>query len=48
VNSTEGRLTVEVMQAAHISALERRPVELPLRGKDEDFDLTRTIPFPER
>ena len=44
----EGRLTVEVMQAAHISALERRPVKLPLTGKDLEFDVKRTVPFPSR
>ncbi|MBN1389627.1 MAG: Gfo/Idh/MocA family oxidoreductase [Candidatus Thermoplasmatota archaeon] len=48
VSAAEGRLTVEVMQAAHISALEKRPVELPLTGSDLDFDIKNSIPFPKR
>lgn len=48
ISIEEGRLTVEVMQAAHISALEGRPVELPLTGKEYDFDLSGAIPFPKR
>jgi predicted dehydrogenase len=48
VTAAEGRLTVEVMQAAHISALEKRPVDLPLTGKDLEFDIKKSVPFPER
>lgn len=44
----EGRLTVEVMQAAHISALEGRPVDLPLSEEEYSFDLSKSVPFPER
>jgi predicted dehydrogenase len=48
VSAAEARLTVEVMQAAHISALENRPVDLPLDEREQDFDLKKSIPFPER
>ena len=48
VSSMDGRLTVEVMQAAHVSALERRPVEFPLNEKDRSFKLSEATPFPER
>ncbi|MBN1538948.1 MAG: Gfo/Idh/MocA family oxidoreductase [Candidatus Thermoplasmatota archaeon] len=48
VSAAEGRLTVEVMQAAHISALEKRPVKIPLAGRDLDFDIKTSIPFPSR
>lgn len=48
VGAEPGRVTVEVMQAAHISALEGRPVRLPLQGKDADFQLAGTAPFPQR
>ncbi|MGA1820499.1 MAG: Gfo/Idh/MocA family protein [Thermoplasmatota archaeon] len=48
VSAEEGRLTVEVMQAAHISALEKRPVNLPLSGKDLEFNIRTSVPFPQR
>jgi hypothetical protein len=48
VTAEKGRLTVEVMQAAHISALEGRAVELPLAGKDLEFDIRTSVPFPRR
>jgi len=48
VSAEEGRLTVEVMQAAHISALDKRPVKLPLTGKDLEFDIRTSVPFPQR
>ncbi len=48
VSMGEARLTVEVMQAAHISALERRPVDLPLTGSELEFDIKKSIPFPSR
>jgi len=48
VTAESGKLTVEVMQGAHISALEKRPVMLPLGGKDLEFDIRTSIPFPER
>jgi predicted dehydrogenase len=48
VSSFAGRKTVEVMQAAHISALEKRPVDLPLTGNELNFDIKRSIPFPNR
>jgi predicted dehydrogenase len=48
VTSSQGRLTVEVMQAAHISALKKKPVKLPLKGRDYSFDLRKTKPFQAR
>ncbi|MEA3557808.1 MAG: Gfo/Idh/MocA family oxidoreductase [Candidatus Thermoplasmatota archaeon] len=48
VGAEPGRITVEVMQAAHISALQKRPVDLPLTGKDADFKLPASTPFPMR
>ncbi len=48
VSVAEGRLTVEVMQAAHISAIERRPVDLPLTEEEYSFDLSKAKPFPSR
>ncbi|MFO8050514.1 MAG: Gfo/Idh/MocA family oxidoreductase [Thermoplasmatota archaeon] len=48
VGAEPGRTTVEVMQAAHISALEKRPVDLPLTGEDARFKLCETPPFPKR
>ncbi len=48
VSLEEGRLTVEVMQAAHISALEGKKVVLPLKGKHLGFELSNTQPFPSR
>lgn len=48
VGTKAGLLTVEVMQAAHISALERRPVTLPLTVEERAFELARSKPFPER
>jgi predicted dehydrogenase len=48
ISIAEGRLTVEVMQAAHISALEGRPVDLPLNDEEYKFDLSGTVPFPNR
>jgi len=48
VSLEEGRLTVEVMQAAHISALEGKKVVLPLKGKHLRFDLSKALPFPSR
>jgi len=48
VSLEEARLTVEVMQAAHISALEKRPVKLPLAGRDLEFDIKKSVPFPKR
>lgn len=48
VGAQPGRITVEVMQAAHISALEKRPVDLPLSEKDAEFKLSKAVPFPDR
>jgi len=48
VSLEEARLTIEVMQAAHLSALEKRSVDLPLSGKDLVFDIKKSIPFPAR
>jgi predicted dehydrogenase len=48
VSAAEGRLTVEIMQAAHISALEKRPVDIPLKGGELEFDIKKSIPFPSR
>jgi predicted dehydrogenase len=48
VTSVSGRKTVEAMQAAHISALEKRPVDLPLTDKELDFDIRKSVPFPMR
>ncbi|MGA1848609.1 MAG: Gfo/Idh/MocA family protein [Thermoplasmatota archaeon] len=48
VTAESGRSTVEVMQAAHISALEGRAVTLPLTGKDLEFDIRTSVPFPRR
>ncbi|MFW3146833.1 MAG: Gfo/Idh/MocA family protein [Thermoplasmatota archaeon] len=48
VGAEPGKITVEVMQAAHISALEGRPVKLPLTGSDADFRLANAVPFPKR
>jgi UDP-N-acetyl-2-amino-2-deoxyglucuronate dehydrogenase len=48
VTSAQGRITVEVMQAAHISALKNKPVDLPLKGRDYKFDMRKSEPFPKR
>jgi len=48
VTAGQGRLTVEVMQAAHMSTLYNRSVNLPLRGKEASFDMRKTPPFPKR
>jgi len=48
VSNLEGRSTVEVMQAAHISALKGRKVLLPLKGRNASFDIGKAPPFPER
>lgn len=48
VSSISGRKTVEVMQAAHISAIRRCPVDLPLTPEDQEFDVRESTPFPDR
>ena len=47
-NSAQGRESVEVMQAAYVSALERREVRLPLTGADAAFRLDAATPFSGR
>ncbi len=44
-NSQQGRESIEVMQAAYISSIENRPVELPLKGKDYEFKLNKQPPL---
>jgi UDP-N-acetyl-2-amino-2-deoxyglucuronate dehydrogenase len=48
VTSQAGRRTVEVMQAAHISALIGEKVDLPLSGDRIHFDVRDSTPFPKR
>lgn len=48
VSSDQGRITVEVMQAAHLSALYDRSIKLPLSGKEASFDIRRSPPFTKR
>jgi UDP-N-acetyl-2-amino-2-deoxyglucuronate dehydrogenase len=45
VKSDQGRLSVEVMQAAHISDVFDRTVHLPLKGADLSFDTRKRKPF---
>jgi len=45
VSSLQGRLSVEVMQAAHLSDEQDRTVSLPLIGQDAAFDARRRTPF---
>ena len=44
-NSAQGRESVEVMQAAYISALFDRKVALPLVGNDYSFRITEQPPL---
>jgi UDP-N-acetyl-2-amino-2-deoxyglucuronate dehydrogenase len=44
-NSEQGRESIEVMQAAYLSALENKPIELPLKEKYHDFKLNEQPPF---
>ena len=43
--SIQGRETIEIMQAAYISAIEHREVHLPLRGAHYKFKLNEEPPF---
>jgi len=45
VNSQQGRDSIEVMQAAYLSALSAREVKLPLKGKDYKFKINEVSPF---
>lgn len=47
-NSAQGRESVEVMQAAYVSALARREVRLPLTGPDAAFKLDEQPPLSGR
>jgi UDP-N-acetyl-2-amino-2-deoxyglucuronate dehydrogenase len=47
-NSAQGRESVEVMQAAYVSALERREVRVPLTGPDAAFKLDGQPPLSGR
>lgn len=44
-NSLQGKDSIEVMQAAYISALKNKEVNLPLKGEDYDFKLNEQPPF---
>jgi len=44
-NSLQGRESIEAMQAAYISALNQRCVELPLGGEEYNFKLNEESPF---
>ncbi len=44
-NSIQGRESIEVMQAAYISALKNMPVSLPLKNEDYDFKLNEQQPL---
>lgn len=47
-NSVQGRESVEVMQAAYVSALVGHEVALPLAGRDATFKLNEQPPFSGR
>jgi UDP-N-acetyl-2-amino-2-deoxyglucuronate dehydrogenase len=44
-NSFQGRESMEVMQAAYISAIKKKEIILPLKDEDYDFDISRQEPF---
>jgi len=44
-NSLQGRDSIEIMQAAYISALKNKPIRLPLKGDDYDFKLDEQPPL---
>ena len=48
VTSEAGRKTVEVMQAAHLSAIKEGKILMPLEGNLVWFDLRETEPFTRR
>ncbi|HEX6851252.1 MAG TPA: Gfo/Idh/MocA family oxidoreductase [Candidatus Polarisedimenticolaceae bacterium] len=45
VNSVQGLESIEALQAAYVSAIERREVKLPLSGADRAFRLDRQPPL---
>jgi UDP-N-acetyl-2-amino-2-deoxyglucuronate dehydrogenase len=45
VSAVQGRLAVEVMQAAHLSDVTGRTIDLPLTGEDLLFDTRKRKPF---
>ncbi len=47
-NSEQGREAIEVMQAAYLSALENKPIELPLVGKMHEFKLNDQPPLSKK
>jgi len=44
-NSQQGRESIEIMQAAYISALKNKQIELPLNGEDYNFKLNEHSPL---
>lgn len=45
INSLQGRNSIEVMQAAYISALKNKQVSLPLKGEDYQFKINEQPPL---
>ena len=46
-NSAQGRDSIEVMQAAYISAIKNTPIELPLKEKEYLFKINEQKPFTQ-